>query len=25
LFYRLVQQSIDAGVVSRDDLAKETT
>jgi transposase-like protein/Zn ribbon nucleic-acid-binding protein len=25
LFYRLVQQSIDAGVISRDDLAKETT
>ena len=25
LFYRLVQQSIDAGVVSRDDLAKEIT
>jgi len=25
LFYRLVQQSIGAGVVSRDDLAKETT
>ena len=25
LFYRLVQQSIDVGVVSRDDLAKMTT